>query len=165
MVAMNTCAGLGGQVLGRVRHYKMLPMLGLLLSIGGILSLAWRADAMTMLSFQLTLVLIGAGFGPLPSVTAVAIQNVVPRHQLGIAVGSMNFSRNLLATMLIAVFGAIVLAGAAGALSGELATDTGGAAEAFRRVFFAAAASMSVALVGLATMEERPLKASGDEDP
>jgi MFS family permease len=164
MVAMNGCAGLGGQVLGRVRHYKLLPMLGLLLSIGGILSLAWHAEAMTPLAFQLTLVLIGAGFGPLPSLTAVAIQNVVPRHQLGIAVGSMNFSRNLLATMLIAVFAAIVLAGTAGSLSGALATDTGGAAEAFRRVFFAAAASMSVALIALAIMEERPLKASGEEE-
>jgi hypothetical protein len=30
---------------------------------------------------------------------------VVARHQLGISVGTMNFSRNLLATMLIAVFG------------------------------------------------------------
>ena len=39
------------------------------------------------------------------------MQNVVARHQLGISVGTMNFSRNLYATMLIAVFGAIVLAG------------------------------------------------------
>ena len=28
MVAMNTSAGLAGQVLGRVRHYKLLPMIG-----------------------------------------------------------------------------------------------------------------------------------------
>jgi sugar phosphate permease len=105
---------------------------------------------------------IGAGFGPLPSVTAVAIQNVVPRHQLGISVGTMNFSRNLYATILIAVFGAIVLGGTGTSLSGALAADAGAAAQAFRRVFFAAAASMSVALIALAIMEEKPLKADSE---
>jgi hypothetical protein len=29
------------------------------------------------------LILIGAGFGPLPSLTRVAVQNTVERHQLG----------------------------------------------------------------------------------
>ena len=63
MVALNTSAGLAGQVLGRVRHYKRLPMAGLMLSIVGVLILAWQADAMTPLSFELLLLLIGAGFG------------------------------------------------------------------------------------------------------
>src|SRR6266481_894304 len=112
MVALNTSAGLAGQVLGRVRRYKRLPTAALVLSIGAVTSLAWHASDMTPLSFEVTLMLIGAGFGPVPSLTAVAMQNVVARHQLGISVGTMNFSRNLYATMLIAVFGAIVLAGA-----------------------------------------------------
>jgi EmrB/QacA subfamily drug resistance transporter len=162
MLAMNACAGLAGQVLGRVRRYKLLPMLGLLLSLGGTLIMAWYADQMTALWFELTVILIGAGFGPLPSLTAVAMQNVVPRHQLGISVGTMNFSRNLYATILIAVFGAIVLAGTGVSLSGGLAADAGAAAQAFRRVFFAAAASMSVALIALAIMEEKPLRTGGD---
>ena len=164
MVAMNGCAGLAGQVLGRVRRYKLLPMFGLLLSLGGILTLASQADKMTPLSFQLIVILIGAGFGPLPSITAVAMQNVVPRHQLGISVGTMNFSRNLLATILIAVFGAIVLAGTGQSLSGALAADTGQAAQAFAHVFFAAAASMSIALIALALLEEKPLLADAEVD-
>jgi sugar phosphate permease len=108
-------------------------------------------------------ILIGAGFGPLPSITAVAMQNVVPRHQLGISVGTMNFSRNLLATILIAVFGAIVLAGTGQSLSGALAAGTG-QAQAFARVFFAAAASMSIALIALALLEEKPLQADAEVD-
>src|SRR5216684_2291534 len=78
MVAMNTSAGLAGQVLGRVRHYKLLPMIGLLVSVGAVTTLAWQADRMTPLSFALLVILIGAGFGPLPSLTTVAMQNVVP---------------------------------------------------------------------------------------
>ncbi|HEY3147486.1 MAG TPA: MFS transporter, partial [Dongiaceae bacterium] len=108
MVALNTSAGLAGQVVGRVRHYKILPMIALLLSTLAMAILAWQASSMTPLSFECTLIAIGVGFGPVPSLTAVALQNVVPRHQLGISIGTMNFSRNLFATMLIAVFGAIV---------------------------------------------------------
>ena len=155
MVAMNSSAGLAGQVLGRVRHYKLLPTIGLLVSVGAVTTLAWQADRMTPLSFALLVILIGAGFGPLPSLTTVAMQNVVPRHQLGISVGTMNFSRNLYATMLIAVFAAIVLAGA------PVDAPLGGA-EAFGRAFVVAAASLAVALIALVLMEEKPLQTGAE---
>ncbi|MGA7488501.1 MAG: MFS transporter [Xanthobacteraceae bacterium] len=166
MVALNTSAGLNGQVLGRVRRYKLLPVLGLSCSIAAVVSLAWRAGAMTTLSLELTLIVIGAGFGPLPSLTAVAMQNVVARHQLGISVGTMNFSRNLYATMLIAVFGAIVLAGmpAGQALGGVFQAGAGLGAHAFGRVFLVAAASMSMALIALLAMEEKPLQTGAELD-
>src|SRR5262245_33343310 len=112
MVALNSSAAVAGQVLGRVRRYKLLPMVGLVVSTGAVLTLAWQAERMTPWSFELLVLVIGLGFGPLPSLTSVAMQNVVARHQLGIAVGTMNFSRNLYATMLIAACVAIVLAGA-----------------------------------------------------
>jgi len=166
MVALNTSAGLAGQVLGRVRHYKVLPMCGVVVSIGALIALAWNARTMTPLSFELTLILIGAGFGPVPSLTSVAMQNVVARHQLGISIGSMNFSRNLYTTMLIAGFGAIVLGGTAvgGPSSGALPAGTAQAAEAFSRVFFAAAASMAMALVAIAIMEQKPLQGGAEID-
>ncbi|MBV8109493.1 MAG: MFS transporter [Hyphomicrobiales bacterium] len=159
MVALNTSAGLAGQVLGRVRRYKRLPTAALLLSIAAVTSLAWHASEMTPLSFEFTLILVGAGFGPMPSLTAVALQNVVARHQLGISVGAMNFSRNLLATMLIAVFGAIVLAGTPPGQSLGSALQTANPAEAFGRLFLVAAASMSIALIAIVVMEEKPLQA------
>jgi formate/nitrite transporter FocA (FNT family) len=108
--------------------------------------------------------LIGAGFGPLPSLTAVAMQNMVARHQLGISVGTMNFSRNLYATMLIAVFGAIVLAGTVVGQPLDSALQTGISATAFGRVFFVAAASMSIALIAIVLMEEKPLQTGAELD-
>jgi EmrB/QacA subfamily drug resistance transporter len=156
MVALNTSAGFAGQVLGRVRHYKLLPAVGLLLAIGGVVMLALWADRMTPLLFELLLLLIGIGFGPLPSLTAVTSQNVVARHQLGISVGTMNFVRNLYATMLIAVFGAIILAGAP-AVSGVTAV-------AFRYVFWLAAASLAAALIAMLLMEERPLRSDAETE-
>jgi MFS family permease len=145
-------------VLGRVRHYKRLPMAALSLGIAATLTLAWRAAEMTPFWFEVTLILIGIGFGPLPSLTAVAMQNVVARHQLGISVGAMNFSRNLFATMLIAVFGAIVLTGTATSESLHTAFHAANAADAFRRVFLAAVASLAVALIAIIVMEEKPLQ-------
>ena len=163
MVALNASAGLAGQVLGRVRHYKLLPMMLLALSIGAVSVLAWRADSMTPLLFELLLLLVGIGFGPLPSLTAVTSQNVVARHQLGIAVGTMNFVRNLYATILIAVFGAIVLAGR-GAPVGAGEASTTASATAFGRVFVLAAVSFTVALIALLLMEEKPLRTDATPD-
>jgi MFS family permease len=117
--------------------------------------------------FEVLLILIGTGFGPLPSLTQVAVQNCVPRHQLGISMGTMNFSRSLLATILVAVFGAIVLAGAGAADQGPSAATTltdawqhgsAGAALAFARVFYADAACITIALVATMLMAERPLQ-------
>ena len=164
MVALNTSAGLAGQVLGRVRHYKLLPMVMLSLSILAVTVLALHAERITLFWFELLLIVIGAGFGPIPSLTAVAMQNVVARHEFGISVGSMNFSRNLYATMLIAVFGALVLGNspAGESLRGALAGAAANAAEGFGRVFLVAAASFSIALIAIIVMEERPLLTEAD---
>jgi EmrB/QacA subfamily drug resistance transporter len=158
MVSMNSSAALAGQVLGRVRRYKLLPMLGLAVSTAAVITLAWRADRMTPLTFELLVILIGIGFGPLPSLTTVAIQNVVARHQLGISVGTMNFSRNLYTTILIAVFGAVVLAGA------PTGAELIGGADAYSRAFLVAAASLLAALVAVIVMEEKPLRTDSGLD-
>jgi hypothetical protein len=161
MVALNAAAGFAGQLLGRVRRYKLLPMCALAVSIAAVATLAWRADSMTPLLFEILLILTGVGFGPLPSLTAVAMQNVVERHQLGISVGTMTFGRNLYTTMLIAVFGAIVLGTAAGqALSPAAALAS--EAQAFGRVFLVAAGSLAVALIAMIVMEERPLRTDAE---
>jgi hypothetical protein len=57
----------------------------------------------------------------------------------------------------------------AGAPAGQALVDavqagSAQAAEAFGRVFFAAAASMSVALIALVVMEEKPLQTSAEID-
>jgi MFS family permease len=170
MMSLNSSAGLCGQVLGRVTHYKILPMVMLVIAIAAVAVLALWADRMTMLSFQVLLFLIGAGFGPVPSLCMVSLQNAVARHQLGIAVGTLAFSRNLFATMLVALLGVIVLAvtsslapGEGGAFGGALAPASAEAAHAFRRVFLVAAGCFVIAFVALILIEEKPLRTAGAE--
>jgi MFS family permease len=165
MVSLNISAGIGGQVLCRVTHYKAMPIIGLVIAIGGVIALALWADRLTPVSFQVLLLLIGAGFGPTPSMSSVVVQNVVERHHFGISVGTMNFSRNLFSTILIAILGALVLAatsslgsGAGGALTGALPPGSAEAVEAFRRVFFTVAVCLSISFVAVVMIEQRPLR-------
>jgi MFS family permease len=164
MGALNASAGTSSYLLGRTTHYKILPTIGLVLAIASVLALAWQAGDMTILRFELLLIVIGIGFGPIPPLTVVVLQNTVAIHQFGTAVGTMTFTRNLCATVLVAIFGAIVLAGAA--VSGAMATNAVGRfpaglasdAAGFRNVFLAAAASLLIALILLIKLKKKPLQ-------
>ena len=92
-------------------------------------------------------------------VFGVVLQNTVPVHQFGIAIGTMNFTRNLYGTFLIAVFGAVVLAGpeGAGIGAGALADDP---AHGFAIILAIAAASLVGALISLALLEQKPLRST-----
>jgi MFS family permease len=162
MASLNLSAGAAGQLLGRVRHYKTVPMIGLALAIASLATLAWQGENVSLWMFEVLVVLIGIGFGPLAPLSTVVLQNSVPIHQFGTAMGTMNFSRNLFCTIMVAVFGALVLGGGADG-GGALAAPTAGlhpevgSAEGFTRVFLAATASLSVALVCLVLLKEKPL--------
>jgi len=161
MVTLNTSAGLSSQLLGRVRRYKLLPLCFLIVGVGAVVMLAFTAGGTTPLQFEIVLFLIGVGFGPTAPLTQVALQNTVPIHDLGAALGTMNFARNLMGTMLIAVFGAIVLANApVGAPAGSLGqTFLGSASVAtFAAVFLAIAGTLAVSFLALILLEEKPLE-------
>ena len=110
-VTLNISAGITGTILPRRERYKTIPIVGMALAIASVLMLAWRAKSMTLLEFEVLLFLIGAGFGCMPPLSATALQNNVSIHTFGSAVATMQFSRNLFATILVAVFGVIVLSG------------------------------------------------------
>ena len=160
MVTLNSSAGLSSQLLGRVRRYKLLPLCFLCVGVGAVVALALSAKDMTSLRFEIILLLIGIGFGPTAPLTQVALQNTVPVHDLGAALGSMNFVRTLVATIMIAIFGAVVLANApVGARAGTLSQSfLGGASVAtFSTVFLAIAATLAASFLALFLLEEKPL--------
>jgi len=155
-VMLNVSAGITGTILPRQVRYKRIPIAGLVLAIVSVLALAWRANSgQSLLEFEIILLLIGVGFGCMPPLAATALQNNVSIHTFGSAIATMQFSRNLLATILVAVFGALVLVGAG--------TDGAAAkysAEGFVLVFVAGAVSFAIALAAAILLEEKPLQAS-----
>jgi EmrB/QacA subfamily drug resistance transporter len=112
MITLNASAGLSSQLIGRVKHYKLVPSIGLVISIVAVLALSFSVSEITPLKFEIILFLIGIGFGPTPPLSQVALQNTVPARDLGAAIGTMNFTRTLAGTILVAVFGAIVFTAA-----------------------------------------------------
>ena len=163
MVTLNVSAGLSSQLLGRVRRYKLLPLCFLVIGVGAVLVLAFSAGTMTSAKFEIILFLIGIGFGPTAPLTQVALQNIVPIQDLGAGLGTMNFARTLVGTILVAVFGAVLLAKApVGAPAGTLSQSfLGGASLAtFAAVFLAIAGTLAVAFLSLILLEEKPLEAT-----
>ncbi len=163
MVTLNCSAGLSSQIIGRVKHYKLLPSMCLVIGIAAVLTLSFSVSTMTPLKFEIILFLIGIGFGPTPPLSQVALQNAVPARDLGTAIGTMNFTRTLVATILVAIFGAIVFAdvplhGSAASLSQSVVAGT--SVQSFAYIFLVAAGMLTLAFIALLMLEEKPLLAT-----
>jgi EmrB/QacA subfamily drug resistance transporter len=168
LMAGTVCgATLSGQTMARVKHYKRLPMAGLVAAMGAAGALAAMGRDLPISAVEVLLAVISIGLGTLLPVTLVTTQNAVPPHEMGTATGTANFFRSLGGAFIVAVFGAIVLGGTGmgGAVSFEtLVASAAGSgvdlADVFAWVFIATMAGFGLALAFLFRMEERPLRGS-----
>jgi EmrB/QacA subfamily drug resistance transporter len=165
MVGTVIGATASGRAMARVRHYRRLPVVGLVISVTATLLLGFGANGLPFGVLEVTLAAISIGLGTLLPVTTVSIQNAVAPHQLGTATATMNFFRQVGGAVLVAAFGAIVIGGAGAGRPGLTLENLAGAGQdaaalagTFRWVFLAAAAGLAAALGFLLAMEERPLR-------
>ena len=128
--------------------------------------LVWRPD-LPLLYVTLLLCVVGTAIGLVYPVTTVSIQNAVPHHQVGIAMGALNFFRSLASAFVVAVMGAILLAGLGATPRPRLGVGGGDQHERGRRrcgagvplgVPLGAGSSSRSAWSFLILMEERPLR-------
>jgi EmrB/QacA subfamily drug resistance transporter len=174
IVALTTPGSImSGRAMMYLRHYKWVPMVGLTCGIAAMLVLAWR-PTLPLNSVIGLLTVSAMAIGTVYPVATVSIQNALARHQVGIAMGAMNFFRSLGSALIVAVMGAIILAylgavpergtgtGSLGAFAASLGIDL---ADVFRWVFVCAAACLGLSLVAIAAMEERPLRATTAPTP
>jgi EmrB/QacA subfamily drug resistance transporter len=165
---------LSGQAMLYWKHYKRAPMVGLCCALVAITFLIWQPD-MSLAHVIVALSVVGTAVGLVFPVTTVSIQNAVPHHQVGIAMGALNFFRSLVSAFIVAVFGAILLAGLGvaptrGGHAASVVSTVSGAAGSdvafvFRWVFLAGFVFLVLSLLSLALMEERPLRASVAPQP
>jgi Na+/melibiose symporter-like transporter len=162
---------LSGQAMLYWRHYKRAPIIGLVLGLIALVFLIWRPD-MGLAYVTLIMAIVGTATGLVYPVTTVSIQNAVPHHQMGVAMGAMNFFRALASAFAVAVMGAIVLAslgattgrgGNVSALSAAASAAGADVAVAFRWVFAAGFVFLAGSLIALLLMEERPLRSGTSE--
>src|SRR5690606_24455250 len=109
------------------------------------------------------LAVTGLGVGLVFPIATVAMQNAVSTSQMGIATGAGNFFRSLIASIVVAVLGAIVL-GSLGGDTSDVAIESLAQAAAghdlvtaFRFVFLTVALVLAFGVCFLIAMEERPL--------
>jgi len=153
----------GGRLLVRFTHYKLVPLLGLAVSIVAFVPLALAPTGFSPAVALSLVALAGAGLGPTFPFTIVVVQNAVALNQLGVATGTMNFFRALGTTFIVTGFGALVLAGAPSIRGASALSVLGGAeaALAFRWVFATAIVCLIIAFACILFLEERPLRGSG----
>jgi MFS family permease len=147
-------------------HYKRVPIV--LLALGSIaVGLLALYPLMPVWGVVVVMCFVGLGAGSSYPTVTVSIQNAVAHHQVGIAMGTMNFFRALASAFVVAVMGAIMLAGlgaapqrgAASAVIAVAANATAGQlAHTFSFVFALAAAFLLIGVIALMVMEERPLR-------
>src|SRR5262249_13657059 len=94
-------SGCGRRRVGRVVHYKRVPLVGLLLSVAALVPLAIAPTGFSPAARSGLIALVGLGLGPTFPFTVVVVQNAVALHQLGVATGTMNFFRALGSTFIV----------------------------------------------------------------
>lgn len=161
-------ASASGRLTARVSRYKRPAVLGCVAAGGGLALLAFLGETATLAETEILLAVVGGGVGTLFPVTNVSVQNAADSHDLGVATASLAFARSLGAAVGVAALGAIILAGGVAHDLGEVPRLTaeaainparaGDAGRTFRLVFAAALACLTLSLICLLAMEERPLR-------
>jgi predicted MFS family arabinose efflux permease len=167
IVVMTTPGSIfAGRIMMYRTHYKWVPMVMLSFGIAALLAIAWNPK-MPVAWVVFLLAVVGIAIGSCYPVGTVSVQNAVARDQVGIAMGAMNFFRALGAALLVAIMGAIVLAGFGsapqrGAGTGDFAamlTRLGiDLSPVFSWVFISAAVTLAIGIFAFVMMEERPLR-------
>lgn len=160
---------LSGQAMLYWKHYKRAPVIGLVCALAALVFVIWRPD-LPLTYVVAILCVVGTAVGLVFPVTTVSIQNAVPHYQVGVAMGALNFFRSLASAFVVAVMGAILLAGLgvaperAGRTVSVVTTVSAAAgsdvAFVFRWVFLSAFLILAASLLALVLMEERPLRSS-----
>jgi len=161
MITVNVGALMGSLASSITDRYKLYPIVTNVLCVLAAAWLAFRTEDVTMIEFQIVLVFIGLGFGPMAPIVTVVVQNSVKMSDLGAATSTLAFGRGLFAAVLISALGALILPviGAGGAIIGA---GGEGVVAGFRMLFWLTAGSFALGLISFILIEEKPLQTSNE---
>jgi MFS family permease len=98
---------ISGRLVTKQGRYKLFPILGTAVMSVGIYLLSLMTPSTGLPLSSLYMFVVGAGIGLVMQVLVVAVQNAVPRSQLGTATSSATFFRTIGGSFGVAVLGAI----------------------------------------------------------
>jgi MFS family permease len=168
MLGTTVSTMVAGRAMEKTGRYKRYPVIGLGLMTVALGLLAVLAPHPSRTGTAIGLTVFGLGFGMVGQVLTAAVQNSVPRAQLGTAMATTTFFRGLGGAAGAAALGAIFTAqtgtnttyGALGSLSAAARADV---IHGIQAVFLTAAPIAAVALIVVLALREVPLRESARE--
>ena len=97
-----------GRLVTRTGRYKPFMVGGSVVLIVGVILLSHIGPTTTPHDLAWRLLLTGIGLGPTQTLFSLVIQNATPLHELGIATSVGQFSRQIGATVGVAIFGTVL---------------------------------------------------------
>jgi hypothetical protein len=97
-----------GQLVTRTGKYKEFMLIGGTILIVAVFLISRVDQHTTTLDLAWRMVIFGLGIGPAMGTFNIAIQNAVPKSEMGVATASGQFFRQIGGTFGIAIFGAVM---------------------------------------------------------
>jgi EmrB/QacA subfamily drug resistance transporter len=119
-----------GFAISKSGRYKMYPVVGLAITIAGMVWLTRLEAGMSLWLFGAMIFVLGAGMGLIMQTIVLAVQNSVDPHELGTATSSNNFFREIGAAVGTAAFTTVFTSRLSENLRGVFADLPEGAAPA-----------------------------------
>jgi EmrB/QacA subfamily drug resistance transporter len=108
MFGMMGSAMVSGRLVARTGSYRLYMLAGIALTFLGIYLLSRMTPGTSRPDLSWRMLLLGIGLGPAQNLFTLAMQNMLPRSQLGVVTSSSQFFRQIGATIGVAVFGSML---------------------------------------------------------
>jgi EmrB/QacA subfamily drug resistance transporter len=108
MLGMIAASTVSGQAITKTGKYKPFMIFGAAMMTVALFLISRVTAHTTSLDLAWRMLLLGFGLGPSMSTFNIAIQNALPRNQVGVATSATQFFRQIGGTVGVAVFGAIL---------------------------------------------------------
>ncbi len=168
MLGITVSTNLAGIAMSKTGRYKRYPVIGLGLMTAALVLLAALGPHPSQTATAIGLVVFGLGFGMVGQVLIAAVQNSVPRAQLGTAMATTTFFRGIGGAAGAAILGAIFTSRAGlktttGSLGHLGAAGRADVIHGVQAVFLTAAPIAAIALIVVLALREAPLRGSARE--
>jgi MFS family permease len=125
MLGITVGATATGRLVRVTGRYKLFPILGFIIAAGSFAVLVSVTRTTPPYIYTAAMAMLGMGLGPMGPAVTIAVQNAVERRDMGAATSLTSFFRSMGASFGVALLGAILLAGLAGAGAGGTLNASG----------------------------------------
>jgi EmrB/QacA subfamily drug resistance transporter len=98
-----------GRLITRFGHYRIFPIIGTAVTGIGLFLFSHLTIHTSQITLSLWMIVLGAGIGSFMQVMILAVQNSVPREELGVSTATATFFRSMGSSLGGAIFGAVLI--------------------------------------------------------